>query len=40
VLWLKASAKTSTTEWDGGNRRDQAAPHEGQNYSTNRKEEE
>jgi hypothetical protein len=40
VLWLKASAKTSTSEWDGGNRRDQAAPHEGQNSSTSRKEEE
>ena len=40
VLWLKASAKTSTSEWDGGNRRDQAAPHGGQNYSTSRKEEE
>jgi hypothetical protein len=38
VLWLKASAKTSTAEWDGGNRRDQIAASD--EDGTSRKEEE
>jgi hypothetical protein len=40
LLWLKASAKTSTAEWDRDDRRDQTVASDEQKLGMTRKEEE